>query len=252
MKEIHKLILAISKEATSIRNPLKPGINHQVYKRICKGLDSQPFQPAWALPYPELTDCIDLKMSNFPLARPSIRATTLTASIRKKALKDEISIERQIWVFLSSTRWAPAPPCHQGITWLELYVGYTQVGGQTRTLWEKDQANGHNQSKRQALARFIKLAKRVADTATEAHIRHMFRPSKEKARRLIPLGIVTHLGAITALPQWNQLVAEKVATQIIEMTHVRTAQHTLQLRDKTFQVCQKPVRLVGKALELAQ
>ena len=135
IKDIHKLILAISKEASSIRNPHAPGINHQVYKNVCKFLDRQLFLPAWALPHPEMTDCIDLKMTNFPLATQSIKATILIASIRKKALKEEISIERQIWVFLATTRWAPAPPCHQGITWLELYVRYTQVGGVTRTTW---------------------------------------------------------------------------------------------------------------------
>ena len=80
----------------------------------------------------------------------------------------------------------------------------------------------------------------------------MFRPSKEKARRLIPLGIVTHLGAIPALPQWSLQVAQKVAAQIIELTHVKTALHSRQLCEKTLLVCQRPVRLVGKALERAQ
>ncbi len=56
MKEIHKLILAISKEAALLRNPLKPGINHQVYKKMCKGLNNELFQPTWALPYPELPE----------------------------------------------------------------------------------------------------------------------------------------------------------------------------------------------------
>ncbi len=96
IKEIHKLILAISKEASSIRNPHVLGINHQVYKKVCNGLDSQLFLPTWALSHPEITDCIDLKMTNFHLATPSLRATTLIASTRKKALKEEISIERQI------------------------------------------------------------------------------------------------------------------------------------------------------------
>jgi hypothetical protein len=70
----------------------------------------------------------------------------------------------------------------------------------------------------------------------------------EKARMLIPLDIVTHLGAITALPQWSLQVAQKVAAQIIEMTHVKTALHSRQLCEKTLLVCQRPVRLVGKAL----
>ena len=76
------------------------------------------------------------------------------------------------------------------------------------------------------MARFTKIAKRVMGTATEAHIRHFFRPSKEKARRLLPLGIATHLGAITALPQWSLHAAESVAEPIIDITHVRTAQQT--------------------------
>ena len=67
------------------------------------------------------------------------------------------------------------------------------------------------------------------DTSTEAHIRHLFRPSKEKARRLLPLGIVNHLGAITALPQWSLHAAESVAKEMINITHVRTAQQTKQL-----------------------
>ena len=197
-----------------------------------------------------MPDCLDLKMKNFPFKNLNAKATTLKASIRKRAPKEEITIERQVWVYLASTRWAPAPACHQGATWLELYVRFTQVGGQTRTAWEQDQAKGRNQSKREALARFTKIAKRVMDTAAEAHIRHLFRPSKEKARRLIPLGIVTHLGAITALPQWSRHVAEKVAQEIIGMTHIRTAQQAKQLKDKTLLISQKPVRLVGKALEL--
>ena len=86
------------------------------------------------------------------------------------------------------------------------------------------------------------------DTATEAHIRHFIRPSKEEARRLLPLGIVTHLGAITALPQWSNQVAESVAKVIIEMTHVRTAMQTKQLKDRSLAICQKPIMLVGKAL----
>ena len=97
---------------------------------------------------------------------------------------------------------------------------------------------GRTQSKREALARFTKIAKRVMDTAAEAHIRHLFRPSKEKARRLFPLGIVTHLGAITALPQWNKQVAEKVAQAVFDMTHVRTALHAKQLKDTTLLMSQ--------------
>ena len=90
------------------------------------------------------------------------------------------------------------------------------------------------------------------DTAAEAHVTSLFRPYKEKARRLIPLGIVTHLEAITALPQWNKQVAEKIAQDIIDMTHVRTALQSKQLRERTLLICQKLVRLVGKALELGQ
>ena len=75
------------------------------------------------------------------------------------------------------------------------------------------------------------------DTATEAHVRHLFRPSKENTRRLLPLGIVTHLGAITALPYWSKHVAEGVAQAIIEMTHVRTAQQETQLKDKSLAIC---------------
>ena len=119
-------------------------------------------------------------------------------------MSEEINIERQIWVYLSPTRWAPAQANHQGVTWSELYARFAQVGGETQTKWERGQDKGRDQNKRAALARFTKIAKRVMGTATESHVRHFFRPSKEKARRLIPLGIVTHLGAITALPQWSQ------------------------------------------------
>ena len=122
------------------------------------------------------------------------------------------------------------------------------MGGETQTKWEKHQGNARDQNKREALARFTNIAKRVMDTATEAHIRHFFRPSKEKARRPLPLGIVTHLGATTALPQWSKEVAESVAQTIIEMTHVRTAHQAKQLTDQSLTVCQRPVRLVGKAL----
>ena len=113
-------------------------------------------------------------MKNFPFKNLSTKATTLKAIIRKRALKEEKSLERQAWIYLASTRWALAPACHQGATCLELYIRYTQVGGQTRTAWEHDQAKGRNQSKREALARFTKIAKRVMDTAAEAHIRHLF------------------------------------------------------------------------------
>ena len=61
------------------------------------------------------------------------------------------------------------------------------------------------------MARFAKIAKRVMDTAAEAHVRHLFRPSKEKTRRLVPLGIVTHMAAITALPHWSEQAATEVA-----------------------------------------
>ena len=60
MKGMLTLILAIMKEAAALRNPLKPGVNHEVYKKICKGLSSELFQPTWSLPYPELPDCLDL------------------------------------------------------------------------------------------------------------------------------------------------------------------------------------------------
>ena len=70
------------------------------------------------------------------------------------------------------------------------------------------------------------------DTAAEAHIRHFFRPPKEKARRLLPLGIVTQLGAIICLPQWSKQAAENVTQAIIEMTHVRTAHQAKQLREE--------------------
>jgi len=180
---MHKLILAITKEAAAIRNSIEPGVNHEVYTKICKRLSPELFQQSWALPYPEMPDCLDLKMKDFPLKNLNAKATTLKASIRKRTLKEEITIERQVWVYLASTRWAPAPACHQGATWLEIYVRFIQVGGQTRTAWEHDQAKGRNQSKREALARFTKIAKRVMDTAAEAHIRHLFRPSKEKACR---------------------------------------------------------------------
>ena len=138
------------------------------------------FQPASTLAYPELHECLDLKLKNFPLKNLAAKASTAKASLRKRALKEEINIERQIWVYLASTRWAPAPACHQGATWLELYVRFTQVGGETQTAWEQDHAKGRSQNKREALARFTKIAKRVMDTAAEAHIRHLFRPSKKK------------------------------------------------------------------------
>ena len=50
---------------------------------------------------------------------------------------------------------------------------------------------------------------------------------KEKARRLIPLAITSHMSAITAFPQWNGKVAEQVAKEIIGMTHARTGTRKL-------------------------
>ena len=85
-------------------------------------------------------------------------------------------------------------------------------------------------------------------TAAEAHIRHLFRPSKETTRRLIPLGIVSHMAAITALPQWSEHAAKEVAEQIIEMTHVRTERQQKELKDKSLKVSQKPIGLVDNAL----
>ena len=53
------------------------------------------------------------------------KSSSAKASLKNKAKKEEITIERQVWVYLSSTRWAPAPTCHQGATWLEFYVRFT-------------------------------------------------------------------------------------------------------------------------------
>ena len=86
------------------------------------------------------------------------------------------------------------------------------------------------------------------DTAAEAHVRHLFRHAKEQARRRIPLGNVTHMAAITALPQWSEQAAKEVAEQIIEMTHVRTDRQKKELKEKVLKVSQRPIRLVGKAL----
>ena len=66
MKQVHTLILEIMKEVSALKKTLKLGKNNAVYKKVCKGLSPECFQPAWALSYPELPEGFDLKMNNFP------------------------------------------------------------------------------------------------------------------------------------------------------------------------------------------
>ena len=147
MKEMSILILAIMKEVAALKTPETPGRNHVVYNKICKGLSPELFQPVWGLPHPDMSECFNLNLKHFPLKNITVKAATAKASIRKRAIKEEISIERQVWAYISSTRWAPAPAYHQGATWLELYVRFTQVGGETQTKWERHQANDKDQNK---------------------------------------------------------------------------------------------------------
>ena len=145
-------------------------------------------------------------------------------------------------------QWAPAKEGNQGATWLELYIRYALDGGQMQTEWEKEQSRGKDVSKREAIRRFSKIARRMLDTAAEHHVKHLFRPSKEKARRLLPLGIATHLAAITSVPCWSEKQATEVAHEIIEATHARTEKQKNELRNRKLKVFLKPIRLVGKQL----
>jgi len=145
-------------------------------------------------------------------------------------------------------RWALAEAGNQGATWLELYIRYALDGGETQAEWEKEQCNGKDLSKREAIRRFVKIARRMLDTASEEHVKHLFRPSKEKARRLMPLGIATQLAAITSIPCWSDQQATEVAKEIIETTHARTETQRIEMRQRKQRANLKPIRLVGTQL----
>ena len=87
MADVTKLLLEIMKEVTALKNPHKPGINHTVYKKLCKGLNTELFQPPTAFAYPELEECFNFKMGNFPLKNMTANALTAKASVRKIILK---------------------------------------------------------------------------------------------------------------------------------------------------------------------
>ena len=77
-------MLDIMKESAAIRNPLKPGKNHEVFKNVCKGLSPELFEPAWSLAYPDLAESFNPKLINFPRKNLTAKASTAKACVRNK------------------------------------------------------------------------------------------------------------------------------------------------------------------------
>ena len=153
-----------------------------MFNNVVLRQSSDTFEPAVKLKYADPNLSFNINLGNLPSKQ--FPATPFhNISRKRKAAKEEIDVERQVWAFFASTRWAPAEAGEQGVTWLELYIRYALDGGQTQTEWEKEQASGKDLSKREAVKRFVKIARRMLGTAAETHVKHLFRPSQEKARR---------------------------------------------------------------------
>jgi hypothetical protein len=71
-------------------------------------------------------------------------------------------------------------------------------------------------SPKQALARFVRISKRVVQTSVLPSDRYLFRPAKTGLRRLRPIAITSHMGAICAIPMWSESVAEGVVDAILK------------------------------------
>ena len=94
IKQIHTLILAIMKEVSAIQNPLKPWRNNEVYKKVCKGLSTEHFQPAKTLGYSERPESFDLDMKNFPLKRIAANSSSTKACLRNSNMKDMFPLNK--------------------------------------------------------------------------------------------------------------------------------------------------------------
>ena len=117
-------------ESDKLRNPHPKGKNHAFYKNLAVNQNAEPFTPAWKLPYAAQDQAFRINLSNFPSKNFVVKKISKQAMKKRKAIKEEINVERQVWAFFAATKWAPAEASRQGVTWLELYIRYALDGGQ--------------------------------------------------------------------------------------------------------------------------
>ena len=168
----------------------------------------------------------------------------------RKMKSDEIEKEahrraESVWTFRKVTSWSKMPPHLPGVSWLELFIRYTQVGGYVQA---KEELEGKFTSRilaKSAFENFRRDFKRVVSTRVSTADTTYFLPSTIPKRCLTTLGISSHVSSIAGTPCWPQHVAEKVAAVVVSLVTTLTVVKRKALAEGTLQTEEKPLRLKG-------
>jgi hypothetical protein len=122
-----------------------------------------------------------------------------------------------VYNFLRTSTWQPTSGDENGCSWLEILARYHALGGYTYDVAQAMNDVRPKPSLKKLLTSFVTTFRRVTTTFVQPGDTQLFRPTRNKQRRLAKYGIANHVPCIAAKLCLSQQDAAEVHQKLLQL-----------------------------------